>query len=190
MTSICLIGAVDKRVISYPLLKCLSLMGGKTLVITDDGVYRRFAQAYESRFEVGTIEFIVTPFIPKSIEELGVNPSNYDYVVYITTRELFECDSVVYCHGTERAIAPPKVLNKLEDIEHKDVTISMVGKVEKGMLQIGYSKEVMGYICNCEEYMEFVPCMGASFSVMMVTLFDDIFNMSKDNMKKLLGRKE
>lgn len=188
MKSICLIGGVDKRVISYPLIKCLGLIG-KTLVITDDGVYRRFGDNYETEFEIGQTEFKVMTVIPKNVDDLGINLNNYDYVVYITTNELIHSDKVVYCHGVEKAIAPPDVLSVLDGIEHVDITLTM-SKVEKGTLSIGYSKEAMGYICNCEEYKEFVPCNGASFTTLMDTLFGDIFNMSKDNMKKLLARKE
>lgn len=187
MQSICLIGGVDKRVISYPLIKCLGLMG-KTLVLTDDAVYRRFGSKYETEFDVGQTHFKVMSVIPTN-DELDAIVDSYDYVVYITTNELIHSDKVVYCHGVEKAIAPPDVLSILDGIEHVDITLTM-SKVEKGTLSIGYSKEAMGYICNCEEYKEFVPCNGASFTTLMDTLFGDIFNMSKDNMKKLLARKE
>lgn len=188
MYSICLIGGVDKRVIAYPLLKCLGLMG-KTLVIADNSVYRRFGENYETDFELGQLGFKVLPVIPKDVTELDINVDIYDYVLYITTNEVIVSDKVVYCHGLEKAIASPKVLNALEGMDIKDITLTM-GKVEKGTLAIGYSKEAMGYICSCEEHKDFVPCTGVSFSTLMVELFDDVFKMSKDNMKKLLARKE
>lgn len=188
MQSICLIGGVDKRIISYPLIKCLGLMG-KTLVVTDDSIYRRFGDNYELEFEKGQVDFKVLPKVPVTVSGLGVTLDAYEYVLYITTNELIKSDKVVYCHGLEKAMATREVQLKLEDIEHVDITLTM-SKVEKGILAIGYSKEAMEYICNCEEHKEFVPCNGASFTTLMCTLFDDVFKMSKDNMRKLLARRD
>lgn len=188
MLSICIVGGVDKRVVSYPLIKCLGLMG-RTLVVTDDAVYRRFDENYGVDFELGQTTFKIMPVVPNNIGDLGLKEDNYEYVVYITTNELIKSDKVVYCHGVERAMATKDVLDCLENIEHKDIILTM-GSVPKGALAIGYSKEAMNYVCRCEEHREFVHCEGASFTTLMMTLFDDVFQMSKDNMKKLLARKE
>lgn len=189
MKKICLLGAVDKRAVSYPLLKCLMFLG-KVLVVTDDGVYRRFADEYESRFSFENSEFIVTPVIDEEVQkEVDSISHSYDYVVYITTNEIPSgCDKIIYFRGVEKSIASKGTLKVLENMEYKEVYITFSKLQDSSALKIEPSKSVMSYVFECEDKKEFVPTKDAGFASMLFTFFEKELDIPKASIKKLLLR--
>lgn len=180
MRQIQLIGPVDKRVVAYPLFKTCDVLG-KTLVITDDANFRRFADNYEDRFTVGRSDFVVTNDISKSIiEELGVKLSAYDFVIIISTNVLIENnDSIVYCHGSSQLMCTEEVLDCLSEIEGlNDLTISTHKPNAKDSLYLSLDTRLFGYIWDCEENKRFVPCKNPDLAKLIYALFgESVFNV-------------
>ena len=86
MRKICLLGGVDKRAIAYPLIKVLMFMG-KTLVVADDGVYRRFSDDYALRFNYQNSDFIISPLIDEGILEEGAEYHDVSQLVTSAKRK-------------------------------------------------------------------------------------------------------
>lgn len=191
MKRICLIGPVDKRIISYPLLKCLMLLG-KTLVVTDDGVYRRFHERYESDFDFGHSRFIVTPKIDQCVlEKVRELENQYDYILYITTNELPEaCDRVVYVRGLEKSICSQDTLDALENIEHAEVLITFDKNANTEAVKITPTMSSLAYVMACEENKEFVDIKDARYASIMFKLFEKELDISEKAIRSIMKRKE
>jgi hypothetical protein len=190
MKKICLIGPVDKRAIAYPLLKCLMFLG-KTLIITDDSVYRRFSETYETRFGFAQSEFIVAPVIDKDvIDHVESVSSTFDYVLYITTNELpVGMDKILYCHGIEKGIATSDVLSVLENIDHTEVYVTFSRVADNTALKIEPSKSIMAYVFECEDRKDFVGTTDGAYSSMLHKFFEKELDVPKATLKGLLQRK-
>lgn len=190
MKKICLIGPVDKRILAYPLLKVLDLTG-KTLVLTDDANFRRFSDDYGSEFSIGRIDIkVIHDITPNILSVLKVG-DDYDYALIITTNTLIDdCDSVVYCHSLNKAMCTPEVLEVIEGVEHKDVTVTCSVVKDKGILKMVVDKAGLGYIWYCEETKLFCECKDAKLSKAVAYLFSDVLGISQDSIVKTLGRRE
>lgn len=190
MKTICLIGPVDKRAISYPLIKTLMHLG-KTLVVTDDGVYRRFDTEYASRFSFENSDFIVTPVIDRTVqEEVNQIADLYETVLYITTNELPpNCDKVVYCRGVDRAILNLGVLDALEEKEFIEVYVTFSKLSDNTLLKIEPNKNTLAYIYECEDKKEFLPTKESAYSDMLSKFFESELDIPKNTIKGLLQRK-
>ena len=187
MKKINLIGPVDKRLVAYPLLKAM-IMLGKTLVITDDANFRRFSDKYELNFNYAQSDFIILHNISDFKEDMLDQPITvYDFILYITTNELVESDLVVYCHGLNKSIVTEEVKEKLEDIEHKEIYITTTPIKQKGIIQITVGKN-MSYVWGCEEYRLFMPCSDTSITKVVAHVFTDI--LDNKELIKVMGRKE
>ena len=191
MKRFCLIGPVDKRFIAYPLLKVLMHLG-KTLVVTDDGVYRRFDEGYGKRFSVGHSDFIVEPVIDSNVlEEVKGISSGYETVLYITTNELPEsCDKIVYCRGVDKGLITPDVLEVLENKEYVQVYITLAKLKDSGVLKIAPGKGLLEYVMACEDRKMFLPTRDTYYVTMISTLFEDKLGVPKSTIKGLLQRED
>lgn len=193
MKTLALIGPVDKRVISYPLIKVLSFLG-KTLVITDDSTYRRFAENYEQRFQVGTVDFIVEPLVTeKNYEEVEKNPVPYDFVVYITTNELPpKYDHVVHCRGIDKGFGTKPIVDQLDNEPQDKVSTVYItySKIEdKTLHHVEPSKNALAYCAECEDKKEFTDIKEPTMASNIYTFFEKELNIDKSTISGLLKRK-
>lgn len=192
MKKICLIGPVDKRIIAYPLIKCLIHLG-RTLIVTDDGVYRRFDDEYSTNFTYSQSEFLIVPMVNEDLEnEINEKNVGFDYVLYITTNELPESDVIIYCHGVEKSFCSKPVLDVLEDKECGEVyiTFSRV-EIPKGSntIRIEPIRDLMAYVFECEEKKEFLPTKSSMLLSLLVKFFEKELDVPKSTLKGLLLRK-
>jgi hypothetical protein len=190
MKRICLVGPVDKRAISYPLLK-VTMFLGKTLVITDDGVYRRFAENYEATFGFENSDFIVTPLITEEVlAEVEKLKNQYEFIVYITTNEIPpECDKIIYCHGVDKGIANNSTMKVLENTEHIEVVMTFSKVEDATLLKIEPTKSIMAYIYECEDTKLFQDTKDVAYATMLDKFFDKELDIPKASIKGVLQRK-
>lgn len=190
MKSINLIGPVDKRLVAYPLLKALDLVG-KCLVITDDANFRRFADDYSLNFNYGNSDFIIIHEIEKFDESKDLDQpiSVYDYVLYITTNTIVESDLIVYCHGLNKSFLTDEVYSKLQEMEHKEIYITPSKIKLNDIIQIRVGKN-MDYVWACEENREFISCTDSTLTKVISSVFAEGLGMSKDELVQYMARKE
>lgn len=190
MKTICLIGPVDKRAIAYPLIKCLTELG-RALIITDDSVYRRFSDNYDTEFSYSNSEFRVVTIVDEEvIKEVEQVKTNFEYVLYITTSELPDgCDKVIYAHGVGKSFLGEDLVSSIENKECREVIITMTPVKDKTIPKITPDKTVMSYIYACEEHKEFLPSKDSGFITMVTTLFEEELEVPKNTIRGLLLRK-
>ena len=191
MRQIQLIGPVDKRPIAYPLFKLCDTMG-KTLVVTDDANFRRFADNYETEFTLGRSDFYILHNASReAMEEKGVKLTSYDYVIFITTNTLVnENDCVVYCHGNSQMVCSEDVLDIMETVEHTNITITtQKPKKEKGVeseIFLSADSKTFAYIWECEESKFFVGCKHPDLAKLCTHLFAGVLGVSGEEIPKIL----
>jgi hypothetical protein len=190
MKRICLIGPVDKRAIAYPLIKCMMFLG-KTLVVTDDSVFRRFSESYDLNFGLANAEFIITPVIDKTVlTHVTSVESSFDYILFLTTNELPpDCDKVLYCHGVEKGFCSSGVLKALENVEYTEVLVTFSKVTDTSVVKIEPSKSVMTYIFECEDKKEFVESADSSYASMVEQFFTKELDVPKKTLSGLMRRK-
>lgn len=188
MKQIQLIGPVDKRPIAYPLFKLCDTVG-KTLVVTDDANFRRFADNYENEFTLGRSDFVVTNDIRQTIlKDLGVRLNGYDFIIYITTNILIENnDCLVYCHGNSNLVCSEDVLDCITDLEHSDITIS-TQKVtkDKGNIFLSVDSKSFAYVWECEENKRFMPCKNVELVKLSNHLFASVLGIPSEEVPKII----
>lgn len=186
-----LIGPVDKRAIAYPLFKLCDTMG-KTLVVTDDANFRRFAENYETEFTLGRSDFFISAEASKEmLEQRGIKLTSYDYVIFITTNTLVDNnDTLVYCHGLSQMVCSEDVLDIMEGVEHHNLTITtQKPKKEKGVeseLFLSNDSKVFAYVWDCEEHKFFVACKHPELTKMVTKLFGETLGVSSEEIPKIL----
>lgn len=202
MKRICILGPVDKRIITYPLVKVLDLTG-KLLVVTDDACFRRFADDLGAEFMYGQSQFLVTPFVTKeTTKERGYKEEDFDFVLYTTTSErIDEVDALIYCHGVNRSMLPDDDLEYLEEIPHKEVIISP-NKIPENKeeekskkdkpVKIDLLKDCLHYVYTCEENRSFMyqSKPGTALPKVLEYLVGNVIGLNADKIAKILERKE
>lgn len=190
MNQICLIGPVDKRAISYPLIKTLMFLG-KTLIVTDDGIYRRFDEDYGSRFSFENSEFIIAPVITEEIlQEVKGLASSYENILYITTNELPSgVDKVLYCRGVDKGVVTESTLKALENTDHTEVYVTFSKLTDNSLLKIQPTKSALDYIMECEDRKSFLATKDSAFATMLDKFFSQELDIPKASIKGLLLRK-
>ena len=189
MKKICLIGPVDKRAITYPLIKLLDLTG-KTLIVSDDGNFRKFDDEFEPLFTKGRVDFRIIPVLDDEGVE-SINTTGYDYVIYVVANLLVkDCDKYVYCHSLNKGVCTKDVIDTLEDKveDYKDVVITPSVVKDRSILKVPMDKDTIGYIWGCEEANQFIPCKNAKITKLIAYLFSDVLDIPQDTIVKALGR--
>ena len=189
MKKINLIGPVDKRLLAYPLLKAIDLVG-KCLIITDDANFRRFADDYSLKFNVGNSDYVIVNDMDNfNADNLEQPMSAYDYVLFITTNTLIDSDITVYCHGLEKSFVTDDIKSQLQEMEHTDIYITPSKLKLKNIIQIPVGKN-MEYVWACEENKQYLPSKNESVNKIISSVFAETLGYSKDEVVKLLGRKD
>lgn len=190
MKNLCLLGPVDKRAIAYPLLKVLGFLG-RTLVITDDANFRRFAESFERDFGVANLDFKVVPELTEElVKTTRESAISYDYVLYLSLDFLPEgMDKVIYAHGVAKSFGSVETLKQLENQEYTEVFVTFAKPSDPQALKIEPSKSVMSYILSCEEAKEFLGTTDIAYATMLQRFFEKELDLSKNTLKSLLRRK-
>lgn len=184
-----LVGAVDKRGIAYPLLKVLMLTG-RTLVITDDAMYRRFDDEYRVDFGFENSHFLIQPVITQElVNRLMPIIANFDNVVYITTTEIIKADKTIYLRGINRAILGNEPLRQLEEVDHIEVFVTYSRLEDTRALKLEPSKAQLKYFSDCEDNREFLDTKDVTFVALLEALFEKELDMPRKTIKKIMLRK-
>lgn len=189
MKKFCLLGAVDKRLVAYPLIKVLMLLG-KVLVVSDDGVYRRFGESFEDSFSLGNSDFVVVHRVTEDLMSvLGSKEHEYDFVLYITTNDLpSNCDKVIYARGKDRAVVSDPVLISLENQDFTEVYITFSRLEDNSLVKLEPNKSVLSYIYDCEDKREFLSLKDQSIATMLHKFFEVNLDLPRNTIKGLLAR--
>lgn len=201
MKRICILGPIDKRIITYPLIKVLDLTG-KLLVVSDDACFRRFADDLGTEFMYGQSQFLITPTVTKDYaSSKGYKEDEYDFVLYTTTNERFDdVDALIYCHGINKSMLDEVDLEFLEELPHKEVIISP-NKIpvpkgeapkESKAIKIDLLKDCLHYVYTCEENRSFMyqSKPGTSLPKVLEELVGDVIGLKADKIGKILERGE
>lgn len=186
--NLCLVGATDKRVVAYPLIKALMHLG-RTLIVADDGAYRRFDEGYGTNFDFGNSEFIIVPVVnDEVIAEVTEKSSTFEYVLYITTDEIPEGTKAVYIRGIDKGIASEDTLKIVEESEFLEVLFTFDKVLDKKALKITPSIKHYQYLARCEDRKEFVAVTDPAFVSLVTTFFEEDLDLPKATIKKILGQ--
>lgn len=190
MKRLCLIGPVDKRIIAYPLIKCLMSLG-RLLVVSEDSNLRRFSEDYACKFDYGNSWIWVVSAVDDGVEaDVRDQESNFEYVLYITTSYLpKEVDRVLYCHGVEKGFLANDTLKELENMEYGEVVITFSSYKDKSVPKILPNTGVMKYIFQCEDTREFLPVKSTGYTSLIERFFLKELDIPKATLKGLLTRK-
>lgn len=202
MKRICILGPVDKRIVTYPLIKVLDLTG-RLLVVTDDASYRRFADDLGTEFMYGQSQFLIAPKVTREYaKEHGFSEEDFDFVLYTTTSEYFDdCDCTVYCHGINKSMLPDNDIEFLSEMNVREVIISPNkipesktgdGQIEKKPVKIDVLKDALHYVYTCEENRSFMyqSKPGTVLPKILEHLFKDATGLDATRIGKILERKE
>lgn len=186
MKVITVLGAVDKRVITYPLIKALGL-DGKVLVISDDNVFRRFDSELSTEFTYDTVEFLITQDI------LGVDEARltgYETILIISTSEIHpKTTKLVYVHMETNHLYQEKVLEELEGKDFVNVMYVTGKKVtEEADIKFTPNKGLYDYVNQCESAMEFLPVKEGNMGLTLKKMFDDHLEVDSKTLSSILKR--
>ena len=190
MTKIlCIVGATDKRAITYPLIKTLMHLG-RTLIVSDDGVYRRFDETYQTNFDFGNSEFIIVPKVDAElIESINQKEGQFEYVVYITTDEVPpKADKIIYCRGMDKGFASQDTMKLIEESEFTEVLITFDKVQDKKALKIAPTIKQYQYLNRCEDRKEFLPTADPSFATVITKFFEEQLDLPKNTLKAILTK--
>lgn len=188
--TLALLGATDKRAISYPLIKVLMHLG-RTLIVTDDGLYRRFDEDYNTNFDFENSEFLIIPKLEDEHKELiNQKSKSFEYVLYITTNEIPDnASKIVYCRGIDKGLASISTLRQIEDSEFIEVLVTFDKVADKKALKIVPSIKQYKYFSQCEDRKEFLDSADSAFVTLLTTFFEEQLDLPKSTIKSILARK-
>lgn len=199
MKKICAFGPVDKRVLVYPLIKLLDLLG-KTLVVTDDANFRKFGDSFELEFTHSRIDMFIMPVVTEeAMLEKGIVESNYDNALYITTTEIVsECDSYIYCHGLNKSMCSEEIVDGIDEIPCTEVIITPF-KIPQSKepstqktptLKLDVGKETLNYVFYCEENKAFMPAKSIAVQNTLAKACEASLGLTAENIGKMMAREE
>lgn len=163
---------------------------GRTLIVSDDGVYRRFDDTYQTNFDFGNSEFLITPKVDNTfIESLNQRESQFEYILYITTDEVPpNTDKVVYCRGMHKGFASEDTLKLIEDSEFIEVLVTFDKVLDKKALKISPSIKQYQYLNRCEDHKEFLPSTDPAFVTVVASFFEEQLDLPKNTIKAILSK--
>lgn len=192
MVKVAVVGGVDKRPVVYPLLQCLRFVG-KTLIISDDPLFRRFDENFATDFEQDNLFFAIRPTLDNSvISEVVRDVSEpLEYIIVVANN--------FYPDGFDKTIALSGVNSGFDYVDKERgnfpndevfqrvfITTSKVKGLEYPTLTP--SQAVVSYMYNCEDHRRFLPLKdGASLSV-LTALFSKVIGVEAKTLSKLLER--
>lgn len=199
MKKICAFGPVDKRVLVYPLIKILDLLG-KTLVVTDDANFRKFGDNFELEFTHSRIDMFIMPVVSEEeMKNRGIVENNYDYALYVTTSELVsECDSYIYCHGLNKSMCSEEIVDGIDEIPCTEVIItpfkipqSKEPSTQKTpVMKLDVAKETLNYVFHCEENKAFMPIKTSVVYSTLAKSCEASLGLTAENIAKMMAREE
>lgn len=105
MRKIVVVGKVDSRALVYPMARSLAL-NGMTVIITDDGAYRRLYHGKGNFGVVSGVDIVVSNQIDDNYMDLIKDTGlTYENVIVVTNDFIpSDADGIVVCHGVDRSI--------------------------------------------------------------------------------------
>ena len=183
-----ILGLADKRPVVYPLLYVLSL-SGSVLFISDDGAYRRLLTEYTNKGNIGNVLVYTNHTINGEVlKRDGVNPGDYDHVVYALMDGVFEKDGLnIY---TQQDASPFRQAHPLDDTEQienfQTVRIGFEAPSEKGAFFIPISEPLLRELHKVENHCRLSPPKNAKAVAVLSALFAPAFGKTEKEMRKYL----
>lgn len=198
MISLAIAGKADKRILAYPLVKTLALMG-KTLVATDDAAYRRLYSGTGDKGMINDVEIrIVKDFSGDSMEGLleEAEEGGFDYALYLT-----ECHvpqdavrTVALCSPAHTFLGSS--LEELVEYQECDYVFASLTVIEKPkgywkqpVTQILWKPEYLQYVCEVEERRCLMPLKDKTVVPFLCRAFADSLHIDQAKMAKVMKRK-
>lgn len=198
MISLAIVGKADKRVLAYPLMKTLALMG-KTIVATDDVACRRLYPGMENRGMINDVEVcIVKEFSGESLEAfLSVaRDGDYDYALYLTEGYVppDAKKTVALCSPVHTFLGSS--LEGLMEYSECDYVFASLTVIEKPkgywkvpVTQILWRPEYVQYICETEERRCLMPLRDKVVGPFLCRTFAESLHIDQAKMSKVMKRK-
>lgn len=190
MRTVALVGAVDKRMIVYPIARALSIEGN-VAVITDNGAYRRLFIECGNEGMLGRVKIVVDLYDDRlltKIDEVGIG---FDYLLVDTCFEVpTSSDYVIFCRGVNRSMYPDEVLKEIEGKPHCEVVISPEPPEEKGLLVVRVDELVCSYIYSVEESKQIKGVANKRYNKLLAKIFGQALGMKEEALFELLMRKD
>lgn len=199
MISLAIVGKADKRVLAYPLMKTLALMG-KTIVATDDAAYRRLYPGMENKGMINDVEIhIVKNFSDDSSEEFlsGMKDDNYDYVLYLTEGYVPpDAKKTIALCSPSHTFLGAYLEGLVECSDYSDCVFASLTVIEKPkgywkapVTQILWKPEFIQYICETEERRCLMPLKDKTVVPFLCRVFAESLHIDPAKMLKVMKRK-
>lgn len=191
MKIITVLGAVDKRIIVYPLARALS-KEHNVVIIADDGAYRRLYAGHATHGTCGRIDIVtgidISGDLIKSIEQFG---SQYDYALVVSNDKVpAGCEYVVKCTGVDRTICPESESNEVLDIPSTDVILSHKVQKDKNKVSINIGVEAVKYLFDVEEQRQLKLLPVPEINKAIANVFSKATGIEQKRLYKLLALKD
>ena len=199
MTILAIVGKADKRVLAYPLIKALSLMG-KTCVVTDDVAYRRLYSGTADSGIIDDVEINIQKSLSEDVaEEMEKDreETEFDYMLFLT--DTFVPDhagKVVALCSQSRTFLGEEIdglAEENDDGRFVFATMALYTKTKRfwkvPLTQIVWKADYVEYACETEERRQLMPLKDKTVDGFLCDAFAQTLNLNPMNMKKILDRK-
>lgn len=196
MVSLAIVGKADKRILAYPLMKTLALMG-RTVVLSDDAAYRRLYSGMGDRGVIDDVEIRIVKEFPDGLPGDFVNVAEdggYDYALYLTEGYIPpDAKRVVALCSPSHTFLGSSLEGLVEDSDYIFASLTVIEK-PKGywnvpVTQILWKPEFIQYVCETEERRRLAPLKDKAVSLFLCRTFADSLHMDPAKMSKVMKRK-
>lgn len=199
MTILAIVGKADKRVLAYPLMKALSLMGN-TCVVTDDVAYRRLYSGTADSGAIDDVEINIRKNLSEDeAEEMKKDKEEegFDFMLFLTDTFVPDyAEKVVALCSQSRTFLGEEIdglAENNEDGRFVFATMALYTKSKKfwkiPLTQIIWNADYVEYACETEEKRQLMPLKDKTVNGFLCNAFAQTLNLNPVNMKKILNRK-
>jgi hypothetical protein len=186
-----IVGLADKRPIIYPLLYVLNLTG-HTLLVTDDGAYRRLLADNGKTGYIGNIHIYMNGRISDEIlNRSKIDPCSYENVVYaLLDSNSDESGFTIYTKQDGSPFREEHPLDTtIQTMDFKTVHIGFKAPTEKGVLFISLNEALLRELHVVENLCMLSPPKNAKVINVLSELLAPMFSCDKKAMRKKLRYK-
>lgn len=196
MVNLAIVGKADKRLLAYPLMKTLALMG-RSVVLTDDAAYRRLYPGMGNQGMINDVEVRIVKDFPDGLPDdfLSVaEEGGYDYALYLTEGYIpSDAKKVVALCSPSHTFLGSSLEGLVEDSDYIFASLT-VNEKPKGywnapVTQILWKPEFIQYVCETEERRCLAPLKDKAVSLFLCRAFADSLHMEPARMAKVMKRK-
>lgn len=198
MKVLSVVGKTDKRLLTYPLMHVLALTG-RTVVITDDVMYRHLYRGFTNNGEIHDLSIRVTPDLneTKIVQMISaLDDQEYDFCLVIT--DIYRCpnaDATLCVCAKSKSFLGVKLdefTEKEPDVFKTFISINEINKKEWtkiGVMPLTWTPARFSYIYECEERKELLPCSDKDVLNVIATAFLKELNITGKTFFKVAKRK-